>query len=277
MLKRKRYARRKANIKNTDRLRTKIAIVFKRTLKMLTLVSVVMAVALAMWRLYGELLESPYLEIKKIKVEGLKVLKQRQVVKMLMAQGEKNILAFDVSAAESMLRDEPFVEDVSIQRVLPDTLVVKIKEPVPSAIVRLDGLYLVDSRARLFKRYSVKDGLSLPLITGLEGLDEAGVKEGLKRAIEFMALLEQSGLFSQREISELHIDAVKGFTVVTRDDGVKVCFGREGFDRKLLRLASFVEARGGDMRGIDYINLNDYRGVVVRFATPNVTKEGGMG
>ncbi len=250
----------------------------RKIARVLSTLIVVSSILGGVWVVYGELISTPYLEIKKIKVEGLRLVAKEELVGRMLAEEDKNILAFDVKRAQRIAEENPFVESASIRRILPDTLEVVVEERMPVAILMLDdGLYLVDEDGETFKRYSVEDELSLPIITGLEGLDEDALKEGLDGALKLLSMVEKTGWLTADSLSEIHVDRVKGFSMVTLGEGWRIGLGRDGFDRKFTLLTRFLEARGGDMAGIEYMNLNDHRGVVVRFATPEAIEEGGMG
>ena len=276
MLKRGRRRQRR-NRKRGTPFKDRLIVAGRKALRVLSPVVVLVLILGGVWTVYGELLRTPYLEIKKIKVDGLRLVSKEALVEKILAEGEKNILAFDLKKATVLVEEEPFVKSASIRRILPDTLEVVVEERVPVAIVRLDGLYLVDESGEPFKRYSVKDGISLPIITGLEELDESGLRDAISGVLGFLHMVALSGELTPDSLSEVHVDRVKGYTLVTRDEGVRILVGREDFEKKFVRLARFLEARGGDMTGIKYINLNDYRGVVVGFDTPEASKEGGMG
>ncbi len=275
MLKRARRHRR--NRKTGPAVRERLLKTVKRAGRITAGLTVMCLVLGGMWTVYGELLETPYLEIKKVKIEGLRFVSKEGLVERILKGEEKNILVFDTERARRLIEEEPFIRSASVRRILPDTLEVRVEERVPVAMVLLDGLYLVDERGEIFKKYSVKDALSLPVITGLEGLDEEGLKAGIEGAMRLLKMVEGLKWPTPDRLSEIHVDRVEGFSLVTLDEGIRIELGRDHFEEKLTRLARFMHARGGDIRGISYINLNDYRGVVVGFTTPEVNEEGGMG
>ena len=63
-------------------------------------------------------------------------------------KGETNLFSIDYSEARDTLIEEPSIEDVSIYKLLPDTLVVEIVERIPRAFLKLKhSNYVVDSNA----------------------------------------------------------------------------------------------------------------------------------
>ncbi|MBR2364243.1 MAG: FtsQ-type POTRA domain-containing protein, partial [Lentisphaeria bacterium] len=94
--------------------------------------------------------------------------------------GSDNLFAFNLRDLSARLRTRPSIESVSVVRVLPDTLVVRIMEREPRALINsAQSPYVVDVNGTLMLRTECMDiSSSLPVISGIRDL--AMLKTGMK-------------------------------------------------------------------------------------------------
>jgi cell division septal protein FtsQ len=83
-----------------------------------------------------------------------------------------NVFTADLGDVTAKLRGEPWIASADARRVLPDTIVIDVREHQPAIAVALPGeagdeLYLADARGRVFKRAAAGEATGLPLVTGL--------------------------------------------------------------------------------------------------------------
>lgn len=132
----------------------------------------------------------------------------------------------------------PFVRKVAVRKAFPNKLVVKIEEREPVAMVNLDALYYVDEKGSIFKRLTAYDAKNLPILTGFSRADLAEKDpvtiRNLKKTIELLRHAEGGSL--NRNISEIHYDAQDGYTVVTRDYGLRLKIGTMDFAEAMKRI-----------------------------------------
>jgi cell division protein FtsQ len=222
---------------------------------------------------YEELLTSPYLEIKTIEVEGTVRVTKQKLIELSGIERGQNILSVGLNEAQDMVKNHPFVKEAEIKRRLPETVNMVITEREPAALVMVDELYVMDKNGELFKRYSVEDGLDLPVITGMgkritegEGEFQSAIEPGFRtKLLTLIGVLTEGEKFRLEDISEIRVDPTYGFSLYTLDEGVRVEMGKEGFTGKVLKLNKVLQARGGRLTGIESIDLTSERGVVVRF------------
>lgn len=248
----------------------------KKAVKIFVAAALLPAVAFGSWWLYKEVTTTEHLFVRDIKVEGIQKVSKEMVVELSGIQIGQNILSFDKDEAAESIRLNPWVETVEIDRSLPDVVTIEIKERLPIALVKLDELYVMDSSGVVFKKFSQEDNLDLPVVTGLTkdsltGEDSKGVQENLLRLI---SILSGRAGFNITQVSEINVDPAMGLSIYTLEDGVRLDVGLEDFEDKLASFEKVLRHRGGSLNGIEAMDLNDNREVVVRFTT-NVVKEGG--
>ncbi len=85
-----------------------------------------------------------------------------------------NIFAVSVTEMERRLRDTPWVEDVSVQRLLPDRFVLRIHERMPSFWVRIqDKLYYANEKGDPIAPVESDNFMSLPVLRVEPGCEDA--------------------------------------------------------------------------------------------------------
>jgi cell division septal protein FtsQ len=234
-------------------------------------------------RLYRYAFTAPYLAVRTIDVVGAARLGRDDVLKLSGIKAGENILALDAAAAEGRIKAEPWVAGARVRRRLPHTVSIEIRERRPIALVRLDGIYVMDSDGAVFKRLQREDALDLPLVSGIEPVDFRGAGRGAGAAggggnvaalLSLIGFLDGRRGFDIGRVSEIHVDKRFGLSLYTADEGVRLEVGTDSFEEKFASLERVMGSRGGRLAGIEAIDLNNPREVVVKFTT-NVVKEGG--
>src|SRR3990167_6856315 len=194
------------------------------------------------WHLYHELLKSPYLAIKEIKIAGNRKVSMAEVLELAGVNVGDNLLKVNVAEIKKSVRLNPWISEVRVARNFPDRINIEIKERKPIAFINLDGLYFVDETGIIFKKISLEDELDLPVITGLKRED---IEEGAKtselaiQAVNLLHILAKKGIFANEELSEINVDKTYGLT------------------------------------GVELIGLNYNKGVVVKLTSGELKQEAG--
>jgi cell division protein FtsQ len=190
----------------------------------LLLASAAAAAAACSW-----LSRTPLFALREIDMTPCAHVTKEDVRSALAGTGEDgNLFALAPAEAGKRLRLHPWVRSVSIRKAYPDTLVVRVEERVPVAMVNFDALYYVDGEGKVFKRVAPCDSKSYPILTGFSRAELAGgdpvAAENLGRTLGFLKRLGEGAL--RGNVSELHFEPQDGYTVVTRDSGLQLKVGQ---------------------------------------------------
>jgi cell division protein FtsQ len=170
---------------------------------------------------------SPLFSLREIEMEPCAHVTKEDVRSAVGGAGDRNLFSLSPAAAGKRLQQHPWVRSVWLRKAYPDTLVVRVEERVPLAMVNFDALYYVDGEGKVFKRVAPCDSKSYPILTGFSRAELAGgdpvAAENLGRTLSFLRRLEEGSL--RRNISELHFEPQEGYTVVTRDSGLQLKVG----------------------------------------------------
>lgn len=229
------------------------------------------------WWAWGQVTTSQYFNVTGVTVIGAQRVAAEDVVAASGITAGLNMFSFSKDEVASRLKANPWVESVEVDRELPGTVEITVRERDPIALVKLDALYLMDSAGVIFKRYSAEEGLDLPVVTGLTKESLASSPENLEeRLMELISVLTNRSGFNITNVSEIKIDADHGLSLFTLDEGVRLDVGMGSFEEKLASFEKILSTRDGVLKGIEAFDLNNHREVIVRFTT-DVVKEGGEG
>ena len=90
--------------------------------------------------------------------------RSQEILSSLQLDPNSNILLLDLSALSARARGNPWIQEASICRHLPHTLLVKVLERRPVGILVADNPYLISEDGVILARLQGHDGLDLPLI-----------------------------------------------------------------------------------------------------------------
>ena len=210
----------------------------RRGLPAIVATAVIGMLGTGLWLGYRFVTTSERFAIAAIEVHGAAQLSPEAIRDALPAKVGDNIFVTDLDDVTRALGKNPWIRSVHAHRMLPDTLVVEIRERVATAVLQAGGeLYLVDEAGHPYKRAHVESGetANLPIVTGLAPRDTG---ELVLRALDVLARWRASAM--RPDISEIHVDANHAITLRTYDRGVSIQLGAI---RDLeLRLATFDTA-----------------------------------
>lgn len=246
---------------------------FKRLLKpLIAIVFIVGAFFSGRWS-YHKLLTTPYVAINAVNVTGVERVRPEAAAELTGLKG-RNILSFRARDVVERLRKNPWIEGATIARSFPAAVNIEIRERRPAALVKMNGMYVMDAGGVIFKKLSGEDNLDLPVVTGLTMESLANGRGAGWGLLELLNTLRNRAGFDLGRVSEIHFDPTFGFSVYTLEEGVRLDVGMDAFEEKLASFERVLRARGGSLEGIEAMDLNNSHQVVVRFAA-DVIKEGG--
>lgn len=268
----------KRNRRLKEPLKARLKRSFLRITKVTLATLAIPAVSYGGWWTYRQAVTTPYLAIHDIEVKGSRRVPKEEVLRLSGIRPGQNILSFSAKDAEGSIRANPWIEDALIDRGLPGSITIEVRERYPVAIVKLDSLYVMDINGVVFKRLAREDSLDLPVITGLTmegiGTDSKGLQEGV---IELIRTLTERKGFDITRVSEINVDPVFGLSVYTLEGGVRLTLGTGGtgsFEQKLKAYERILRSRNGVLDGVEAMDLTTPGSVIVRFNT-NIVQEGG--
>jgi len=178
-----------------------------------------------LWLGYQFVTTSDRFAIDDIEIHGTVHTTPEQLRAAAPVQVGDNVFTADLGELATRLRAEPWIASAEARRVLPDKIVVDIREHEAAAVVSLpttegDRRYLADANGQLFKRVAGTEGDRLPLVSGLARdafHDPAAASAGhTLPARQIVAALDVLRSWNNDErpyVHEIHLDAHGGFSL----------------------------------------------------------------
>jgi cell division protein FtsQ len=210
-------------------------------------------------------------DIKNIEIQGTHRLTPEVVLRLAKLGPDTNLLALRPAQVERTLLTHPWIARAELTRKWPHRLQLKIQEREPVALVQLgEELYYVGRQGTLFKPSSPGDPHNFPVITGLAPahfrFTEGAMPEILVQAFQLLEVLKTaSPPLNLENVSEIHADAERGFSLYANGLGGALDLGFKDYSSKLKKFAQIwpALAQKGYAARIGRINLDYPQRVLV--------------
>jgi len=223
------------------------------------------------WAARHHVMHSPRFAITEIDVVG----NERRAFGDLVAESGlavgTNVFAADLDGARVKLASDPWIAEAALARRLPGTILVKVTERKPAALVALDDILLAGEDGEPFKKLEATDPVDLPLVTGLRPervtADHEGAVRTIRRAVDLAAEYEHGPLSRRMPLEEVHVDPDGAFALVVGKGGLELVLGGPPFRRKIdqaARVVAEIDLRGAKADAIMLDNDARPERVVVR-------------
>jgi cell division protein FtsQ len=213
-------------------------------------------------RIYGSLLEDPFLRVREVEIEGCRKVKKEALLKLAKMEGMPNLFMVRLDEIARRIESHPWIEQVRMRKVFPNKILIHVEERKPIAIIQLDGLYYIDCQGEIFSSVGEGDEYNYPFFTGLSRqILEKNPVEGkrlIMKALELLRITSQEKVSPLEEISEIYMEKTFGIHCFTKTEGVEVRMGWEQFEEKLKRLSLIwadLQKKGTSTTSIDCSDL----------------------
>jgi cell division protein FtsQ len=140
MMKIKPIKTRKRNRRHREPLMARAGATAKKWGRVLAFALPVPVLAYGAWWAYGQVTTSQYLVVKNITVAGAERVTGEEIVSASGIIQGQNIFSFSKDEVLSRLKANPWLESAEVNRELPGTIEITVKERDAIALVKLDSL-----------------------------------------------------------------------------------------------------------------------------------------
>lgn len=206
---------------------------FTRAVSMALLGVLVLAVSVALLAGYRWLTTVNYFALQSTSITGCSRLSEDRIRELAGLTPGINVLSLSMDKMRADLAREPWVETVSVRRVLPGSIVVEVKEKSPSYLVQYQGtLYYADEVGRIIDKIEPGQFVSLPQIEVEAGMEKhLALLADLRRAVA-----EHQVPFDFGQIAWLRLSWGRGLEIRLMDPGILLCLGSREWHRNLSRM-----------------------------------------
>ncbi len=246
--------------------------------------------------------QSDHFKARQVLVEGGQRLSSQVIIAQAGVRPGINVLSVNLAAARKRLLAHPWIAEAEIQREIPATLRIRIREQVGAAVVDVGRKFLLNPQGELFKEWESSDPADLPTVTGLaiadlRGVDRSTAVEGPSffdrgtpaatppppgRAMDAVLQVLMLGrdphsILPTRELQSIRVDRELGLTLVAQADNRAIRLGYDDYPAKyhLLRdLLAFFRTQP-DVADFERIDLTDMNRVIINPIRAELSKKTG--
>ena len=192
---------------------------------------------------------------------GTESISDEEIIKISgLAKGE-NIFKTETDAAKEKILTHALVESVEVNKKLPATLEIALKERIPSAFIPAEGgFFQIDLKGHILRRQATIESQLLPIITGVNLSPGTGVGKRLDSAKLQMGLrmVSQMDERAKQIVAEIDVSdpqKLKAYTV----QGTEVRFGNaEDFQEKFNKFLQVIsdEEKMDRLDEMEYIDVS---------------------
>ncbi len=190
-----------------------------------------------------------YFRITKIAVEGCLNSTPDKIRNASGVKVSSSLFSADEKLITAQVKKESlWVDEVTVSRNWPDTLILQVHEYKPYALVTVSRgehsqLYYLDRKGNIFVKTDYGMDLDYPVITGLENeVDSEGVLTELEAPLELLRLVGTNNPnLPVQSISEVHVDEEEGLTIYLVEHPFPIFFGDSDIRKKYFRLRKVLE------------------------------------
>ena len=245
--------------------------------------------------------QSEHFQARQIHVEGGRRLSVQRILDQAGVRPGINVLSVNLAAARKRLLAHPWIAEAEIQREIPATLRIRIREHVGAAVVDVGRKFLLSPQGELFKEWEPSDPADLPSVAGLaiadlRVVDRSAAAGGLalfdtdgpaapappSRAMDAVLQVlilgrEPESILSTRELRSIQVDRELGLTLMAYAENRAIRLGYNDYPAKyhLLRELLAVFRTQPDVADFERIDLTDMNRVIVNPIRAEILKKTG--
>lgn len=195
-----------------------------------------------------------------IEVKGHTRLQRDEIVQQAGLVKGKNVFEVAPETAAARLESHAWIDEAQVERRLPDTYVLRVREHAAVALVAAQELYLVGADGTVFKQRDEGDPADLPVITGMDaprfGRDAAYEAKVLQQALALLQKYSHTIDDAELKLAEVHVEPDDSFSAFIGPRAVHVRFGYPPFQPALRRLQRVLQKLQDDRVEPLYVYLD---------------------
>lgn len=205
----------------------------KKTLYILFLAPLCVLSILTIIYLFSK--DEPLFFLKNIRVSGVSQLSERDIMSRVTPYLKESLLRIDIVKIKEAITTHPFVREVRVKRAYPFSVVIDVKEKVPSALwVKDDGdVFVLDESGEPYRKMGKGDIKGLFIINAKEKADVASIFREVN-------VWSTEGIMKKESLSEVAYNE-GNLTLFGLNDGVEIILGKEDQKKRLKRAVAVLE------------------------------------
>lgn len=213
---------------------------------------------------YRTVTASSFFDVENVELEGVKHIKQEKIKQIVKSRtSQEGVWNSDLETIRSEIETFKYAKEVSVSRVLPDTVRVIVRERVPVALIRTNGKdYWVDDDALVLDRVAEKDQRPPFVMFGWNLEDSEKAQEiNKKRVALYRELLENWKSYDlAKRVKAVDLTDLKEPQAIIEDSGetVRISLSDGEYGKRLQKGIEITAGRGKEIEKIDVGEVKHY-------------------
>jgi len=205
----------------------------KRILRLLFIIPMCLLSVLTGMYLFSR--TEPVFLLKNIRIKGAEQLPESEILKKIYPFLKDSIFGTDMGKVKAAITSHPFVKDVRVKRIFPFSILIEVKERVPSALWAGPGgdIQMLDEDGAPYRGLYKGSTLDLLVISAKE-------KNDAKSIFREVTDWDRRGIMKKDDLSEVLYDE-GNITLFSLNDGVEIILGKEERSERLKRAVTVLE------------------------------------
>lgn len=220
------------------------------------------------WNFFNFIFNSKFCNIEEVIIKGNSYLSENEIFAKSQIKLGKNIFKLDLNKVINSLKEEPWIRELEVKRVIPNKIIISLEERKAAAIVYIGEEYFSSSKEGivLSKIDKTKREFNLPLILGLKITE---IKIGKKiDETEFRTALEiinSAEVILPKKFCIIKILAPDDFMICNEDDTLKVRVNKpEEIINKEKLLREALEKIENEKLLVEYIDMSFKDSLIIK-------------
>lgn len=184
---------------------------------------------------YRKLCHSDFFQITEMKINGNRMVSNKQISILSRVDVHSNLLAIDLPQVKSLLESHPWIARADVKRDWPNRLLIDVSEKQAVALLnRKSGLFYLDKKGGIIAAAGPEQELDFPVVTGLEtyplnSSQSVGTSIVLQDVMKFLRLASRNNsILPEQNISEIHLTGENKFIIFLLERAFPIYMGADG-------------------------------------------------
>ncbi len=205
----------------------------KRAMYLLFLIPLCLLSVLTAMYLFSR--TEPVFLLKNIRINGATQRPESQILAKIYPYLRSSIFSTDMGKVKEAIAADPFIRDVRVRRIFPFSILIDVKERIPSALwVGAQGdIQVLDEEGAPYRSLMKGDGKGLFVINAPE-------KNDARSIFREISGWERDNVLHKDDLSEvMYRDG--NMTLFSLEDGVEIILGKEDQKERLKRAVAVLD------------------------------------
>jgi cell division protein FtsQ len=228
----------------------------KRTVYLLFLIPLSLVSVLTGMYLFSR--TEPVFLLKNVRIKGAEQLAESEILRKVYPFLKDSIFGTDMAKVKDAITSHPFVREVRVKRVYPFSILIDVKEHVPSALwVDSNGtVKMLDEDGQPYRNLMKGSTKGLFVVN-------AAQPEEARSIFKQISTWDQQGIIKKADLSEVSYQE-GNIVLFSLDDGVEIILGKEEQHQRLKRAIAVLDDAKKSGLLIKCIDARFERGAIVK-------------